>query len=184
MTPEHLSRRQFARIAASAAAAAAAAPSLVADAQQPARGGNVAAAPKPDALKYEFLMDLELETGGGGGGSVGNRSIVAVNGGTFQGPKLKGNVLPPGADWPISAGDGLRILDVRTVLMTDDEQRIYCWYRGVIYTPPPGQGERYWRTTPVFETASEKYGWLNRIVAVGVSYTVPQRVSYRVFQIL
>jgi hypothetical protein len=28
--------------------------------------------------------------------------------------------------------------------------------------------EYYFRTTPVFETGSESYGWLNRLVAVGV----------------
>ena len=53
-----------------------------------------------------------------------------------------------------------------------------------IYTPPAGQGERYWRTTPIFETDSKKYEWLTHIVAVGVSFTVPQRVSYRIFQIV
>lgn len=187
MSANGLTRREFARLA-TATAAVFGAPALDVFAQQPAGGRGAPAAPavvpKPDALRSELLMDLELETGGGGSGSVGNRSIVAVTGGTFAGPKLKGKVVSPGADWPVTAGDGLRILDVRTVLMTDDDQRIYCSYRGVIYTPPAGQGERYWRITPAFETASEKYAWLNRIAAVGVSYTVPQRVSYRIFQIL
>jgi hypothetical protein len=180
------SRRAFARAAAASVAALGGGLTLNVDAQQPSpgRGTPPAGAGKPDALKSELLMDLELETGGGGGGSVGNRSIIAVTGGTFEGPKLRGKVLSPGADWPMTMGDGLRILDVRTVLMTDDDQRIYCFYRGVVYTPPAGQGERYWRITPAFETASEKYAWLNRIAAVGVSYTVPQRVSYRIFQIL
>ena len=80
--------------------------------------------------------------------------------------------------------DRLRILDVRTILVTDDDQRIYCSYRGVVYTPAAGQGQQYWRITPIFETSSEKYAWLNRIVAVGVRYSVPQRVAYRVFQSL
>jgi uncharacterized protein DUF3237 len=184
-----LSRREFARAATSAVAVLGGVPILDAYAPQQPAGGRAnqpapATTPKPDALKSEFLMDLELETGGAGSGSVGARSIVAVNGGTFEGPKLRGKVVPPGADWPLTSGDGLRILDVRTVLMTDDDQRIYCSYRGVIYTPPAGQGERYWRITPAFETGSQKYAWLNRIAAVGVSYTVPQRVSYRIFQIL
>ena len=191
MPTNMFSRRDFARVAASAAGAIGAAPAMQAFAGQQPPGGARGAQPapqasgaKPESLRSEFLMDLELETGGGGSGSVGTRSIIAVTGGTFQGPKLRGTVMSPGADWPVTAGDGLRILDVRTVLMTDDEQRIYCFYRGVIYTPPAGQGERYWRITPAFETASEKYAWLNRIAAVGVSYTVPQRVSYRIFQIL
>lgn len=183
-----VSRREFVRAAAASGAALRAGLGLDVSAQQAAggRGNQAATGPivKPDSLKSEFLMDLELETGGAGSGAVGNRSIIAVTGGTFEGPRLRGKVLSPGADWPMTMGDGLRILDVRTVLMTDDDQRIYCFYRGVVYTPPAGQGERYWRITPAFETASEKYAWLNRIAAVGVSYAVPQRVSYRIFQIL
>lgn len=141
-----------------------------------------AAGERPAALKSEFLLDMILETGGLGSGPVGSRNIVAVTGGTFEGPKLKGTVLGPGGDWVTNVSPMLRVLDVRTIFLTDDNQRIYVTYRGVISTPP-GQ-ERYWRTTPVFETSSEKYAWLNSIVCVGVPFTVPSRTSYRVFQIL
>jgi hypothetical protein len=127
-------------------------------------------------------MDLILETAPAV--ALGNRTVVNVTGGTFEGPKLKGKVLPPGADWPLAVNQNLRVLDVRTLLETDDEQRIYVSYRGVIYTPPAGQGERYWRTVPIFETNAEKYAWLNHVVAVGVNFTVPQRVAYRIFEIL
>jgi len=44
--------------------------------------------------------------------------------------------------------------------------------------------EYYFRTTPVFETASEKYGWLNRIVAVGIGRMTPTGVGYKVYAIL
>ena len=127
-------------------------------------------------------MDLVLETGPGV--SLGGRTIVSVTGGTFEGPKLKGKVMSPGADWPLAINANFRVLDVRTLLVTDDNEHIYCSYRGHVYTPPPGQGERYWRTLPLFETNSEKYAWLNHIVSVGVNYTVLQRVAYRIFQIL
>jgi hypothetical protein len=141
-----------------------------------------AAAARPEALRSEFLMDLVLETQPSI--ALGPRTIVSVTGGTFEGPKLRGTVAPPGADWPLAVNPNLRILDVRTLLVTDDDQRIYMTYRGVIYTPPAGQGQRYWRTVPIFETASPKYEWLTQAVFVGVSFQVPQRVSYRIFQIL
>lgn len=170
-------RRDFTRLTASSAVAGLGAFSLptIAEAQ-------TAAADRPAALKSEFLLDMILETGGLGSGPVGSRNIVAVTGGTFEGPKLKGTVLGPGGDWVTNVSPMLRVLDVRTIFQTDDNQRIYVTYRGVISTPP-GQ-DRYWRTTPVFETSSEKYSWLNGIVAVGVPFNVPNRVSYRVFQIL
>lgn len=177
MTRRRFSRREFGWLGVSAAAA------LGFDNVAMAQGrGAAAPAAKPESLRSEFLMDLVLETSPAV--TIGDRTAVAVTGGTFEGPKLKGTVIGPGADWPLRMSDSLRILDVRTILVTDDNQKIYMTYRGVIHTPPAGQGERYWRTTPIFETDAPKYKWLTEIVAVGVSYTVPQRVAYRIFQIL
>jgi hypothetical protein len=182
-----ITRRQFARAGATAAAGLGfgAGASLPLDALAIQAGGGAAQAgvpPRPDALKSEFLMDLILETQPSI--SVGPRTVVAVTGGTFEGPRLRGKVVSPGADWPLVINPNLRILDVRTLLVTDDDQRIYMTYRGVIHTPPAGQGERYWRTVPIFETDSKKYEWLTQAVFVGVSFPIPQRVPYRIFQIL
>ena len=181
-----ISRRQLATVGGAAIAA------LGATAAVAQRGGvplaPQAAAPPPpvpappEALKTEWLFDLVLETGGPGGGMVGARQIVPVIGGTFAGPKLRGTVIPPGADWLVRINDTLRWLDIRTLLLTDDNQRIYLTYRGVLYTPP-GQ-PRHQRVVMMFETASEKYAWLQNMVAVGVGYTVPQRVPYHVYQVL
>ena len=179
-TPQRITRRQFARSAAVAAGLGAAiggVPELASAAQQTQVG-----AVRPDVLKSEFLMDLTLETQPAV--AIGPRTAVAVTGGTFEGPKLRGTVISPGADWPLVLTPNLRVLDVRTLLVTDDAQKIYMTYRGVIYTPPAGQGERYWRTVPIFETDSKKYEWLTQAVFVGVSVQVPQRVSYRIFQVL
>ena len=185
---DRISRRRFAELGATAVTGLGLAglSGLTLDAQQ-GRGAAPGATapqptPRPEALKSEFLMDMILETAPAV--AIGPRTVVGVTGGTFEGPKLKGKVIGPGADWPMRMSDSLRILDVRTILVTDDDQKIYMTYRGVIHTPPAGQGERYWRTVPIFETDSKKYEWLTQIVAVGVSFTIPQRVSYRIFQIL
>ena len=42
----------------------------------------------------------------------------------------------------------------------------------------------YFRVTPVFETASEKYSWLNKIVTVGIGQALPTGVAYKVYAIL
>ena len=181
-----MSRRQFALTGTTAAMGlglgASAGLSVDALALQAAGTGQAGPRPRPDALKSEFLMDMILETQPAV--SVGPRTVVGVTGGTFEGPKLRGKVIGPGADWPLVISPNLRILDVRTLLVTDDDQKIYMTYRGVIHTPPAGQGERYWRTVPIFETDSKKYEWLTQAVFVGVSFAVPQRVPYRIFQVL
>ena len=176
MTDSLISRRQLASAGGLAVAALGAS---VAAAQQ---AGQAAAPAGPEGLKSEFLMDLILETGGPGGGMVGARQLGPVIGGTFEGPKLRGKVMPPGGDWLVRVSDTVRWLDIRTLLLTDDDQRIYLTYRGVLYTPP-GQ-PRYQRVLMMFETGSEKYAWLQQIVAVGVGYTIAQRVPYHVHQIL
>ena len=151
-------------------------------------------------LKSEFLFEVtaslgQPETVDVGTTPHGTRRIVYVTGGTIDGPKVKGTVLPGGGDWLIVRPDGATILDVRAAFRTDDGEIVYMYYRGVAYTPPEvaeraARGETidpaevYFRTTPVFETASEKYAWLNRTVAVGVGRRTADGVAYRVYAIL
>jgi hypothetical protein len=151
-------------------------------------------------VKTEFLFDLKADLDWAGAVDVGTtphgtRRIVYVKGGTFEGPKVKGVVLPGGGDWPIVRPDGGIVLDVRAAFRTDDGHIIYAYYRGLSTIPINMLGrilmgeavdpsEYYFRTTPVFETASEKYGWLNRVVAVGIGQFLPTGVAYKVYAIL
>ena len=139
-----------------------------------------------DELKSELLMEFHADLDEAqeiGDTPHGNRRIVYVTGGEFKGPKLKGEVLPGGGDWLLVRPDGAGELDVRATMRTDDGHLIYSSYRGVFHAGAEGS-ELYFRSTPYFETASEKYGWLNRIVAVGVGTFGQSRVSYKVYEIL
>ena len=170
MASEHgVTRRDFAGASALGAAGLTLGSAITASAQSRAE------------LRSEFLLDLEIDVGSTQ--DLGARRIGQVTGGTFDGPKLRGVVLDGGADWSMTRPDGTIELDVRTTLQTDDDQLIYVWYRGIIYQAV-GSDESYWRTTPVFETASEKYSWLTRIIAVGVARSVPGKAAYSVYQIL
>ena len=152
-----------------------------------------------DSLQAEFLCDLNADLEAPqliGTTPRGTRRIVYVKGGTFEGPKLKGTVLPGGGDWVLVRPDGASELDVRGTLQTDDGEFIYVHYHGIFDAPPDilqrfRQGERdidpslyYFRTSPVFETGSDKYGWLNRIVTVGVGRRTPTGVAYRIYAVL
>jgi len=41
----------------------------------------------------------------------------------------------------------------------------------------------YFRTNPVFETAS-RYSWINGILAIGAGYRTPAGVIYNMFEVL
>jgi uncharacterized protein DUF3237 len=167
--PASIDRRSFASLAAAAVA-----------------GGlstRLSAQENGDTLKSELLMDIAFDVAPPQ--NLGSRSIVPVTGGTFSGPKLKGTALPGGSDAILRRADGASILNVRAILKTDDAQLIYMTYDGIIYAPPGGKpSDLYFRTTPRFETASQKYEWITRIVAVGIGKPTPGKAVYRVFQIL
>ena len=126
---------------------------------------------------------------------LGDRRIVVVTGGSFEGPKLRGTVEPGGTDWILLRPDGALQLDVRLSLKTDDGALIGMTYRGFRHGPPAvierlNRGERvdaseyYFRTAPLFETSAPRYDWLNRIVAIGIGHRLPQGPVYRVFEVL
>lgn len=140
---------------------------------------------KPD-LKYEWLYDMtaDLEPPQMIGGPQGNRMIFVAKGGRIEGPKLKAEVLPGGGDWLRMRSDGVGELDVRASVKTDDGVIIYTHYTGLSHNKT-ADGSRYFRITPRFETSSEKYDWLNNLIAVGYGWSPgPNKVSYRVFTIL
>ena len=158
----------------------------------PARGED---APLP--LRSEFLMQMSTELDDSqqiGDTPAGGRRIVHVKHGQLAGAALKGQVLPGGGDWALVRKDGVSQLDVRITLRTDDGALIYVTYRGIsTMTPEMRQrilkgevvhpSEYYFRTTPVFETAAEKYAWLNKLVAVGVGRRTRTGVEYSVYAI-
>jgi Protein of unknown function (DUF3237) len=135
-------------------------------------------------LESEFLykIDLLLEPGIELGKTpVGKRVIYIAKGGTFEGPKMKGKVRPAGGDWVLRLDSATTKLDVKLLLETDDGQLISNTYTGIIRNNP--DGTTYWRITPIFETSSKKYEWLNYILAVGVGKFGKGGVSYEVYAI-
>ena len=75
------------------------------------------AAPSPPRL--EFLCALSVDVGemlSMGQAPLGERRVVQILGGTFEGPQLRGQVLGGGADWQIARRDGVLDLDARYAL--------------------------------------------------------------------
>ena len=125
----------------------------------------------------------------------GHRNIGRVKGGWFEGPEIKGTILPGTGDWFLTRPDGVGEGDVRDTYQTDDGAIIFVSYRGILDISPDvwariGAGEDvpaseyYLRGQPMFETGSEKYDWLNKIVSVSVGKQEAMGVTYDVFKIL
>ena len=162
-----LTRREFTKLGVTAIATASLGVTTMAAAQSPA-----------SELESDFLLELVLDVADQM--DAGNTSIAPVTGGTFGGPRIQGTVHDGGADW-ITQQSGHSSLDVRITLETDDGAIIYMSYTGVVARNDNGT---YWRVRPIFQTASEKYDWLNHIVCIGKSKQVPGKVAYDFFAIL
>lgn len=153
--------------------------------------------PRLDRLPAEHIFDMhvELQPAQLISTTLGTRLTFIANGGVIDGPRLKGELLPGGGDWLIVGADQIGRIDVRATLRTHDGALIHYETRGVIKIPADGldrlaAGEvlpfeqTYVRTTPKFETADDRYSWLNEIVAVGYNILSPDHIDYRVYRIL
>ena len=142
-----------------------------------------------------FTIALEVDVLNIGDTPYGSRRVGRFGSGSFKGSKLKGSVLPGGACWMLMRRDDVLEIEARITLETDDKQHIYMHWKGLRHGPRDvmdrlNRGENvdpatyYFRTTPYFETSSEKYGWLNRICSIATGSRKASGRSFEVFQVL
>jgi hypothetical protein len=98
------------------------------------------------------------------------------------------------ADWQAVRTDSCIKLDVRLVLQTADRELIVMSY--MLAAGPPSVIEKlewgepvdptsyHFRMNPMFETSSEKYDWMNRIIAVGTGVRLSDGPVYSIFEVL
>jgi len=147
---------------------------------------------------FESLMHVAVEVGeilSMGGGPLGERRFVAITGGRFDGPQLRGRIEPGGADWQIVRADGALDIDAHYVLRTEQGGRIRVVSQGYRHGPPEvlaalGRGEdvapeRYFfRTVMRFETGAPDLEWMNRTIAVAIGERKARRVLFEVWRLL
>jgi hypothetical protein len=131
-------------------------------------------------------------------GSVphGTRRTAPLTGGTFDGPRLHGTIVPgSSADWQLLRSDGVLEMDLRFTLRTDDGALVTMSAFGLRHGPPEviaaiGRGEAvdpstyYFRTIPRFETAHPSYSFLNRLIAVASADRRPDGPIYSIHEVL
>ncbi len=125
---------------------------------------------------------------------LGRRRVIHITGGRFAGPRLKGTVVPGGADWQIIRPDGVTDLTAMYELKTDDGTLIHVTNRGLRHGPaevmqrlmrgePVDPASYYFRTVPVFEAPSGPHDWLNHSIFVGIGARSASDVQIRVFEL-
>ena len=135
-----------------------------------------------DAINSRPLMVLRLATAATqeiGSTPQGALTIFPVIGGSFEGARLRGKVLPGGGDWVRARIDGILILDLRVTLETDDGGLIHMTFSGV-----RDDANGYFRTLPRFETATPKYAFLNRLLAIGIGEIRPDGPVHVIEEVL
>ena len=102
----------------------------------------------------------------------GERRIIPITGGHFEGPDIKGEIMPGGWDWQLTRPDGCTDVKADYFLKTDDGAVINVVNTGEICPGPKGERSAV-RTHPVFEPPLGKYEWLGRQSFIGTLEMAP-----------
>jgi hypothetical protein len=125
----------------------------------------------------------------------GERRVIDIRVGQVSGDRLKGRILPGGADWQIIRSDGVADIQARYTIETDAGAHILVSSEGLRHGPPEvmerlTRGEAvdaslyYFRTLMRFETADPAVVWLNRILALARGARLANAVRLEVYEVL
>lgn len=123
------------------------------------------------------------------------KRVIPITGGSVDGPRLTGKVLPGGADWQSIRADGTADILARYSLEASDGTIISVVNPGYRHGPAPvlariAAGEivdpalYYFRTTPRFEVAGDgPHGWLGRNVFLCTAARYKDHVALDIFAV-
>ena len=148
--------------------------------------------------KLEFAFELKVQVSSPqeiGTTAKGTRKIIPITGGSFEGPQIKGIVVPGGHDWQLLRTDGVAEIDARYLLKTDDGALVTIVNKGLRHGPADvmqrlAKGEAvdpslyYFRSITSFETSETKYNWLTKNMFLATGIREPDLVIIRLWKIL
>ena len=122
------------------------------------------------------------------------RRIVPIEGGMVEGPRLRGEIVPGGADWQAIRPDGLTRILARYLIRAEDGTMISVENKGLRRAAPEtmarllaGQpvdpGLVYFRAAPSFEAPDGPHGWLNENLFVSAGRRRPDAVEIRIYRV-
>jgi len=126
----------------------------------------------------------------------GLRRVVPITGGVLKGERLRGRVLPGGADWQVVRPDGVLDIEAKYTLQAEDGTKIMVTNKGMRHGPPEiidklTRGEivdpalYYFRTCAQFEAPGDSaHAWLNRALFIGIGERTAKAAIIRFHQVL
>jgi hypothetical protein len=153
--------------------------------------GEAGVPPQADFPRMEFVYEAIVTIASPedvGEVNSGRQRIIPITGGTFEGPALRGKVLPGAADWNLVRSDGVTVVSANYFLRTDDGVVIKIANQGVnssLPKPATAVPVRPRFTIPSFEAPKGRYDWLNKSVFVGtLTPAAPGSVRIRIFKLV
>jgi len=165
----------------------------------PPPAADAADAPVEGAPRLRFAFEARVCIGPGehvGHGAGDVLDFTPISGGTVEGPRLRGTVLPGGGDWSVRRGPCVYELDARYLIRAEDGALIDVVNRGFyrLETPAavacveaeeePDPADVYFRTSPVFRTDAPAHRWLAETVFVGQARDEAGQVCIRFYEVL
>jgi len=130
------------------------------------------AGPPPPRLEFAFEELVTLAPAVVPGKTpYGSRNMIPITGGTFEGPGIRGTIVPGGWDWQLVRADGCVDVHADYMLRTDDGVVINVVNDGALCRPQAAQPPTPVRTSPRFEAPLGKYEWLGKTAFVGTLET-------------
>jgi uncharacterized protein DUF3237 len=125
---------------------------------------------------------------------IGERRVINILGGTVEG-RVKGRILPGGADWQFIRGDGAAHVEARYTIQSDSGGLILVSSEGIRHGPPEVlarlmTGEfvdpslYYFRTAMRFETGDPTLDWLNRVLAIARGQRERNAVNLDIYEVI
>jgi hypothetical protein len=125
----------------------------------------------------------------------GLKRVVPISGGTFTGAKLRGTLVPGGADWQYVRSDDVTVVEARYLLRTDDGVLIEVHNRGLRHGPQETMRrlaagetvdprEYYFRAAPTLTAPVGRYDWLNRSLFLCTGARYANAITLWVYQVI
>jgi len=148
-------------------------------------------------LELEFAMEVRVRLGERYHipTSTHTRGTVIVQEGTFEGPRIKGIVVPQtGGDHPVIGADGTARFDATYLLQADDGTLIFKRNYGMRSGPPEvlkrllakeqvDPSEYYMRLSPSFEVPPGPHDWLSKHIFIGTGRRGPEGSIFRYWMV-